>query len=328
MKVARLYGVGDIRVVEEPEPPVEPGHSLVRTTAVGLCGSDLHWFAEGGIGDAVLRRPLVLGHEFAGVVERGPLLGRRVAVDPAIPCGRCARCVEGNPNLCPTIRFAGHGDTDGGLRELVAWPDELLHPLPDEVSDAGGAMLEPLGVAIHCFDLAKVRVGASVAVIGCGPIGLMVLALARAAGARPVVAVEPLEHRRNAALAMGAPVTLSPAEAHEAPPDVDVVFEVAGTNEAVELALLAARPGGRVVLAGIPDDDRTTFSASVARRKGLTLKLVRRMKHTYPRAIALARDGVVDVESLVTDRYPLTETPAAIASANRRGGLKTVVDLS
>jgi L-iditol 2-dehydrogenase len=328
VKVARLYGVGDIRVVEEPEPPVEPGHSLVRTTAVGLCGSDLHWFAEGGIGDAVLRRPLVLGHEFAGVVERGPLRGRRVAVDPAIPCGGCARCVEGNPNLCPTIRFAGHGDTDGGLRELVAWPDELLHPLPDEVSDAGGALLEPLGVAIHCFDLAKVRVGASVAVIGCGPIGLMVLALARAAGARPVVAVEPLEHRRTAALAMGATVMLSPAEAGDAQPDADVVVEVAGTDDAVELALLAARPGARVVLAGIPENDRTTFTASVARRKGLTLKLVRRMKHTYPRAVALARDRVVDVESLVTDRYPLTETPAAMASANRRSGLKTVVELS
>jgi L-iditol 2-dehydrogenase len=325
VKVARLYGVGDIRVVEEPEPPVEPGHSLVRTTAVGLCGSDLHWFAEGGIGDAVLRRPLVLGHEFAGVVEQGPLRGRRVAVDPAIPCGRCARCVEGNPNLCPTIRFAGHGDTDGGLRELVAWPDELLHELPDEVSDAGGALLEPLGVAIHCFDLAKVRVGASVAVIGCGPIGLMVLALARAAGAHPVVAVEPLEHRRTAALAMGATVTLSPAEPVETQPDADVVFEVAGTDEAVELALLAARPGARVILAGIPEDDRTTFTASVARRKGLTLKLARRMKHTYPRAIALARDGVVDVESLVTNRYPLAETPAAMASANQRNGLKTLI---
>jgi len=327
VKVARLYGVGDIRVAEEPEPPVEPGHSLVRTTAVGLCGSDLHWFAEGGIGDAVLRRPLVLGHEFAGVVEQGPLRGRRVAVDPAIPCGGCARCVEGNPNLCPTIRFAGHGDTDGGLRELVVWPDELLHPLPDEVSDAGGALLEPLGVAIHCFDLAKVRVGASVAVIGCGPIGLMVLALARAAGAHPVIAVEPLEHRRTAALAMGATVTLGPTEAADTQPDADVVFEVAGTDEAVELALLAARPGARVVLAGIPEDDRTTFTASVARRKGLTLKLVRRMKHTYPRAIALARDNVVDVESLVTDRYPLTETATAMATAIRRTGLKTVVDL-
>jgi L-iditol 2-dehydrogenase len=328
MKVARLYGVGDVRVVEEAAPLVPAGHSLVRTTAVGLCGSDLHWFAEGGIGDAVLRRPLVLGHEFAGVVEHGPLRGRRVAVDPAIPCQRCDRCVEGNPNLCPTIRFAGHGDTDGGLRELLAWPDELLHPLPDEVSDAGGALLEPLGVAIHCFDLGKVRAGASVAVIGCGPIGLMVLALARAAGARPVIAVEPLEHRRTAAPAMGATVALSPAEAADARPDADVVFEVAGTNEAVELTLLAARPGARVVLAGIPDDDRTTFSASLARRKGLTLKLVRRMKHTYPRAIALARDGVVDVESLVTDRYPLAETPAAMAAAIGRTGVKTVVELS
>jgi len=327
VKVARLYGVGDVRIVEEPAPAAGPGHSLVRTTAVGLCGSDLHWFAEGGIGDAVLRRPLVLGHEFAGVVEAGPLRGRRVAVDPAIPCGACARCLEGNPNLCPTIRFAGHGDTDGGLRELLAWPDELLHPLPDGISDAGGAMLEPLGVAIHCLDLAKVRLGAAVAVVGCGPIGLMVVALARAAGASAVVAVEPREHRRAAALAMGATAALSPADAKGADLEADVAFEVAGNNEAVELALLAARPGARVILAGIPDDDRTTFSASVARRKGLTLKLVRRMKHVYPRAIALARDGVVDVESLVTDRYPLAETAAAMAAAVERGGLKTVVEL-
>src|SRR5581483_12468685 len=108
MRAARLYGVGDVRVVEEAAPGTPPpGHSLVRVTAVGLCGSDLHWFAEGGIGDAVLASPLVLGHEFAGVVEQGPLAGRRVAIDPAIPCGTCAHCLEGNPNLCPTVRFAG-----------------------------------------------------------------------------------------------------------------------------------------------------------------------------------------------------------------------------
>jgi L-iditol 2-dehydrogenase len=188
-------------------------------------------------------------------------------------------------------------------------------------------MLEPLGVAIHCLDLAKVRLGAAVAVVGCGPIGLMVVALARAVGASVVVAVEPREHRRTAALAMGATAALSPADAKGADLEADVAFEVAGNNEAVELALHAARPGARVILAGIPDDDRTTFSASVARRKGLTLKLVRRMKHVYPRAIALARDGVVDVESLVTDRYPLAETAAAMARAVDRGGLKTVVEL-
>ena len=108
-----------------------PGHSLVRVTAVGLCGSDLHWFAEGGIGDAVVTSPLVLGHELAGVVERGPRAGTRVAIDPAQPCLTCESCRRGHPNLCPTVRFAGHGGQDGGLRDLMAWPDELLYPLPD-----------------------------------------------------------------------------------------------------------------------------------------------------------------------------------------------------
>src|SRR5690349_6455588 len=150
MRVARLYGAGDLRVSQEPDPiDVPAGHRRVRVTAVGLCGSDLHWFAEGGIGDAVVGEPLVLGHEFAGVLDDGT----RVAVDPAIPCGVCASCLEGHPNLCPAVRFAGHSTQDGGLRELLVWPAHRLHPLPDTISDAGGAALEPLGVAIHAFDL-------------------------------------------------------------------------------------------------------------------------------------------------------------------------------
>jgi len=125
MKVARLHGVGDIRVADEDRPSLAAGESLVRVTAVGLCGSDLHWFSEGGIGDAELSQGLVLGHEFAGIIEGGPDDGRRVAVDPARPCGACEQCLEGNRNLCPTVRFAGYGGTDGGLRELVAWRDRM-----------------------------------------------------------------------------------------------------------------------------------------------------------------------------------------------------------
>jgi L-iditol 2-dehydrogenase len=327
MRAARLYGVGDIRLVEEAPPGDPPaGHSVVRVTAVGLCGSDLHWFAEGGIGDAVLASPLVLGHEFAGVVERGPLAGRRVAVDPAIPCGTCAQCLAGHPNLCPTVRFAGHGSTDGGLRELLVWPDDRLHPLPDGVSDAGGAALEPLGVAIHAFDLGHVRLGARVAVVGCGPIGLLVVQLARAAGATEVLAVEPLPHRRRAALRFGADAALPPGEVGSVEADFDVTFEVAGTDPAVDAALALARPGARVVLAGIPDGDRTSFSASTARRKGLSLILVRRMKDVYPRAIALVERGLVDVESLVTARFPLAEAAKAFTTAVDREGLKTVIE--
>jgi L-iditol 2-dehydrogenase len=352
MTVARLFGVGDLRVVREEVPDDIPtGHSLVRVTAVGLCGSDLHWFAEGGIGDAVLARPLVLGHEFAGVVEQGPLAGARVAVDPAIPCGTCPSCVAGHPNLCPTVRFAGHGSQDGGLQERLVWPDRMLHPLPDEISDAGGAMLEPLGIAIHSFDLGHVRVGSTVAIVGCGPIGLLAVQLARAAGATSILAVEPLPHRRQAALSMGADVALSPAEARsacaaaEAGADMaaaevaagsgstrkfgfDVAFEIAGNDDAVGLAMDLVRPGARVVLAGIPDNDRTSFSASVARRKGLSILLVRRMKDVYPRAIGLVRRGLVDVESVVTDRFPLADAAAAFATAVERRALKTVVEVS
>src|SRR4051812_2916203 len=219
MRVARLYGAGDVRVGQEPDPSDVPaGHRLVRVPAVGLCGSDLHWFAEGGIGDAVVGQPLVLGHEFAGVLDDGT----RVAVDPAIPCGVCASCLEGNPNLCPTVRFAGHSTQDGGLRELVVWPEHRLHPLPDSISDAGGAALEPLGVAIHAFDLGHARIGSNIAVVGCGPIGLFIVQLARASGATSVLAVEPLAHRRRAALELGADVALTPEEAAAHPGGFDL----------------------------------------------------------------------------------------------------------
>jgi L-iditol 2-dehydrogenase len=336
MKVARLYGVGDIRLSDEPMPEVPAGHSLVRVTAVGLCGSDLHWYAEAGIGDARLERPLVVGHEFAGVIEGGPRHGERVAVDPAIPCGICEICRAGHRNLCPQIRFAGHGHEDGALREFLAWPTDLLHPLPDGVSDADGAMLEPLGVAVHALDLGHLRVGATVGIFGCGPIGLLLMQAARAAGAATVIAVDPLPHRLEAARRLGADLVASPGAVDDpaalarraggARHGVDVAFEVAGTDDAVTMAMAAARPGARIVLAGIPDDDRTTFPASLARRKGLTLLLVRRMKDVYPRATGLVRSGRVDVASLVTARYPLAQVGEAFKVAAARNGLKVVVE--
>jgi L-iditol 2-dehydrogenase len=320
--------VGDVRVADEPRPAVRPGECLVRVTAVGLCGSDLHWYGEGGIGDARLERPLVVGHEFAGVVEGGPRHGERVAVDPAVPCERCPTCRDGHRNLCPQVRFAGHGEQDGALVELLAWPSALLHPLPDTLTDVDGAMLEPLGVAIHAFDLGHVRLGATVGVVGCGPIGLLLVQVARAAGATTVIAVDPLPHRREAARRLGADQVLTPQEAagDVLADGVDVAFEVAGTNDAVEMAVEAARPGARVVLVGIPDDDRTTFSASTARRKGLTLVLVRRMKDVYPRAIGLVQHGLVDVGCLVTGRYPLQRIDEAFRTAASREGLKVVVE--
>ena len=334
MKVARLYGRGDLRVTDEPLPQVPAGWSLIRVAAVGLCGSDLHWYAEGGIGDARLETPLVVGHEFAGVIDSGPRSGEAVAVDPGIPCGVCPTCRAGNRHLCPTVAFAGHGTNDGALREYLAWPTELLHPLPPPLTGADGAMLEPLGVAVHAIDLGHIRLGSAVAVVGCGPIGLMLLQAARAAGATTVIAVEPLEHRREAARRLGADVVLSPGE--DLGPaltqlgglGVDVAFEIAGTDPAVETAMQLVRPGGRIVLAGIPDTDLTSFPAALARRKGLTIAMSRRMSEVYPRATSLVTQGLVDVASLVSARYPLEQVAEAFEVAVARTGLKTVVEMS
>jgi L-iditol 2-dehydrogenase len=318
MKAVRLHAPNDLRQHDEPKPEPGPGEVLVRVTAVGICGSDLHWFGEAGIGDARLEKPLILGHEFAGMISDGPRKGERVAIDPAVPCNTCEFCRQGNPNLCKHLRFAGHGLEDGALREYIAWPEECLFPLPDPLSNADGVMLEPLGVAIHAVDLAHLRAGMSVGVFGCGPIGLLVIQVARLAGATEVLVTEPLPHRLEAARGLGAR-EWTPGQ------EVDVAFEVAGENEAVEAAFAAVKPGGRVILAGIPADDRTSFPASVARRKGLTIKLVRRMKFTYPRAIQLVENGKVDVRSLVSHQFPLEQAQQAFTVAQRREGLKIII---
>ncbi len=333
MKVARLHGPGDVRVADEPNPVPAAGEALVRVTAVGICGSDIHWYTEGAIGTAVLTEPLVLGHEFGGVVEEGPGKGERVAVDPAIPCGACPLCAGGHGNLCPRVRFAGHGTDDGALRELVTWPTRRLHPVPATLSDAEVAMLEPLGVAIHALDLGHLRPGADVAVVGCGPIGLLLIQVLRVAGAGRIVAVEPLPHRRAAAAAMGATAVLTPEEAAatpnagdpEGPAGVDVGFDVSGTDQAVDVTVRWTRPGGRVVMVGIPPGDSTTLTAGTVRRKGLTLAWSRRMGEVYPRAIELASGGGVDLGSVVSDRYPLAETAEAFRAAAARSGLKVIV---
>ena len=332
MRVARLHGVGDLRLHEEEPPRQMPGRSLVRVQAVGLCGSDLHWFAEGSIGDAEVEHPLVLGHEFSGIVEGGELDGRLVAVDPALPCGHCRTCAAGLRHLCPDVVFAGHGRQDGGLQELVSWPTPFLYPVPESMSAEEAALLEPLGVALHAHDLGHVRAGDHAAVVGCGPIGLLLVQLLLASGLASVVAVDPLPHRRAVAQELGAHLALTPEEfqgpeAQSAGREVgvDVSFEVAGTDPAVHLALQAVRPGGRVVLVGIPEGDRTSFQASLARRKGLTILLSRRMGEVYPRAIRLALDGAVDLEPMISHRFGLSDAAAALETAASRRGHKVLV---
>lgn len=342
MKAARMYGARDIRIEEMPVPEPGPGEVLLRVKAVGICGSDLHYFKEGGIGDAAIVEPMIPGHEFAAqVAALGPgvsglEIGQAVAVDPARSCGHCEFCREGNPNLCPKVAFAGSPGVDGAMREYMTYPASHCHPLPAGLSFDDGAVLEPLGVGIHATDLGKPRPGQSVAILGCGPIGLLNLQVARAAGASKIYASEILDYRLDVAMESGATQGFNPKREDVVAGilkatggrGVDVVFECAGVQETVEEAVRIAKPGGTVVLVGIPSEDRTTFTASTARRKGLTIKMVRRMREVYPRAIALVQAGQVKTRSVVTHHFPLERVVEAMELLERYadGVIKVIVE--
>jgi len=334
MQVARLHGPKDIRIAAELEPPPPgPGEVTLRIKTVGLCGSDLHMYETGRIGYTVASQPFVLGHEFMGEVaavgedaldgEHQPLrLGQRVAVEPHVPCWRCELCEHGHPNLCPNHYFYGLFPEDGALRERMNVSARNCFPMPDSLSDEVGPLLETLGVAIHAIDLSKIRIGASVAVIGAGPVGLLITRLAVLAGASQVYAFDKFDWRLRVADAWGATYAYNVDDCDPADVvmdltggrGVDVAIEAAWSDHSVQQAADMARYGGRLVLVGIPPDDKLQLQHSVARRKGLSIIMSRRMKHTYPRAIQLATSGKVKLEELVSHRFDLSQTAQAYAS--------------
>lgn len=348
MKAARLYGARDIRMEDLPEPG-NPGAGdvLLRVKAVGICGSDLHMYADGRIGDTAYDSPLVLGHEFMGEIialgqnatdgNHHPLkVGQRVAVDPTTPCYHCEMCEHGHPNLCPNHTFYGVYPTDGAMQECMIVHARNCFPIPDSISDGAGTLLETLGVAIHAVDLGKLRVADSVAVIGCGPVGLLILELAKRAGAAPLYAFDKFAWRVEKARQLGALAwnvddtnPLHKLQQATGKRGADVVFEAAWADESVQLAAEMTRLGGRLVLVGIPGDDRLVLQHSTARRKGLTIVMSRRMKHTYPRAIQLATSGGLDLDGLISHHLPLAETPEAFAMNARyeTGVYKIIIDV-
>ena len=349
MWAARLHGPADLRVEQVPRP-ASPGRgmALLRIAAVGICGSDLHTYLDGRIGDAVVTAPLILGHEFAGVVEAvgpesldgnfAPLLsGTRVAVDPAQPCGRCEMCEQGHPNLCHRLHFCGLYPDQGSLAEFMLMPARCCFPVPDAIDDAGAALLEPLGVAIHGIDLAKIRVAESVAILGAGPIGLYLLQLAKRSGADPIFVVDQFPWRLALAERYGGvPIdftVVDPVQAVHAATGgrgVDIAIEAAWADHSVQQAAEMARLGGRLVLVGIPGPDKIELKHSTARRKGLTIRLSRRMKHVYPRAIKLVLSGAVDLTGIVSHRFPLAQTPEAYAlnTVYGDGVVKIVIEVA
>lgn len=349
MKSVQLHGPRDLKLGEFVESrDLGPSEVRIRVNAVGICGSDLHLYEQGHIGGIGNGEPFCPGHEFMGTVLEAGSAGRdglneplrggtRVAVDPQVPCLECEWCEGGNPNLCPHHTFFGLPPRHGALRETMIVPARNCFPIPDSISDAGGTLLETLGVCLHALDLSKPRVGATVAVIGCGPVGLLLVRLAALAGYDPVIAIDPIRERVEFAKKWGATHALSePAETAITAVEgitngrgCDRVIEAAWAGPTVDAAVSMACPGARIILVGIPPDHGMHLNHSVARRKGLSLILARRMKHTYPRAIQLATgpNPRIELDQLATHHFRLEETAEAF-EANIRyisGMLKAII---
>jgi L-iditol 2-dehydrogenase len=330
-----LHGPQDARVARFNLREGRPGDVLIEVAAVGLCGSDLHYYKDGGIGAAKIKDPFVPGHEFAGYLredaeDMGLERGALVAVDPNKACGRCDWCREGHFNLCPNVEFIGAPPIDGAMTERVWVPRSQLVALPEAMGPLEGAMLEPLGVAIHAVDLAKPKLLENVALLGAGPIGLLVLQVLRVAGAGEIYVVEPLAHRRDMAARLGATrVGATVAEVAEWTHGVGCPLVIEATNNPSGFrdAVSCARIGGRVVLVGIPDGDIYTLPAADARRRALKIKFARRMGDVYPRAIDLVDSGRVDVATLVTHRVGLEEGPGLFRALadNEPGYVKALI---
>lgn len=344
MKAALLYEPKNIQIEEISKPTIDkPDDVLIEVKSVGICGSDVHYYVNCTIGGTVMTEPFIIGHEPAGVVaEVGPEVrslkaGDRVAIDPAIHCGDCEHCIEGNPNLCREILFFGTPPQQGAFREMLVHPEHLLFKLPPSVSNVGGAMLEVYGVAIHSVDLVGLKVGYDVAVIGGGPIGLATAQIAKLSGALRIILSEPIAERREMAKKLGVDLTVDPNQSDPVElimdltggRGVDVVFEAAGVPETPQQSVDVCKNGGTVALIGIPSEDKVCFKASTSRRKGLTIRMVRRMKNVYPRAIKLAASGKIDPEAMITHRFPLEKVTEAfdIVHERRDGVVKAMIEI-
>jgi L-iditol 2-dehydrogenase len=328
-----LHGAKDARTAPFDLMGGKPGEVLLDVAAVGICGSDLHYYKDGGIGAALISAPFVPGHEFGGwlaedVEDLGLERGSLVAVDPNKACGHCEWCREGYANLCPNVEFIGAPPFNGAMTPKIWVPKSQVVALPSDFDPLMAVMLEPLGVAIHAVDLAKPRLLERVAVIGCGPIGLLIMEVLKVAGAGEILAADPLPHRRMIAEKLGATkVGTSVAEIVEwSKGGCTLVMEATNSPNGFRDAVAATRIGGRIVLVGIPDGDVYHLNAADARRRGLNIKFARRMGEVYPRAIALVAEGKVDVASMVSHRVGLEETPVVFqALADNAPGYNKVL---
>ncbi|XP_055342752.1 sorbitol dehydrogenase-like [Paramacrobiotus metropolitanus] len=342
---AVLYSIKNLRLEERPIPQPGPHEVQVAIQKVGICGSDVHYWQRGCIGDFVVKAPMVLGHETSGVISAvGDKVthlkqGDRVAIEPGVPCRRCEYCKEGRYNLCPHITFCATPPYHGTLTRYYVHAADFCYKLPDHVSLEEGALLEPLSVAVHACRRAGIVLGNYVLVCGAGPIGLVNLVSARAMGASRVVVTDISDDRLKVAKDLGADLTINVsgkdakttaatiAEFLGRP--VDCTIECSGAETSTTLAIFATKSGGCVVLVGMgAPESKLPIMDALCRE--VDIRGVFRYVNCYPAALEMVASGRVNVKPLVTHRYSLEQTLEAFETARTGAGgaIKVMIDCS
>ena len=327
MKAAVLWPDLRMEIEDRPVPAPGPGDVLVQVSAVGVCGSDTHYLRKGRIGDYVVRTPLVLGHEAAGVIVDvgegvdAARIGERVSIEPQRPDPMSAESMRGDYNLCPHMRFFGTPPVDGALAGFVTIGSAFAHAVPDDVTDEAAALFEPLSVGIASVAKASVGLGGSVFIAGAGPIGLVCAQVARAAGVCRITISEPDPDRRSRAHDFGATETVAPTDSVAG---FDAFIDASGVPAAVRGGLRALRPGGRAVLVGMGADSMD-LPVSLIQNREIVLTGVFRYANTWPIARALVTSKAVDLDAMVTAHYGLADAAAALESDRVPGMIKAIV---
>jgi L-iditol 2-dehydrogenase len=339
MRTAVLVEPTAFELTDRPRPEPAPDEVLVAVRDVGICGSDVHYYEHGRIGDYVVENPLVLGHESAGeVVAVGDAVthlaaGDRVALEPGVPCRRCAHCKRGDYHLCEEVTFMATPPHDGAFTEYVSWPADFAYKLPGSVSTTEGALCEPLSVGIHAVRRGDVETGDTVVVTGAGPIGLLVMEAARAAGATDVVLTDVVPEKLAFAAERGADLTVDVSETDlEAAVDdytdgvgADVVVEASGAAPSIESTFDVVRRGGSVVLVGLASEATIPIDVFDIIDNELDVHGSFRYKNTYDAAVDLLADGVVDVEGIVDFEAPLSDIDAAFQRSMEADVVKGII---
>lgn len=330
MRASFLVEPGVIEMREMDTPTPDDDQVLVKVSAVGVCGSDVHFYAHGNIGTMIMNKPFVLGHELSGTITAvgkdvdPSRIGKRVAVEPQRPCRTCKQCRAGRYNLCPEIIFYAVPHVNGAFTEYVTIQNDFAFDLPDNVSFEAGALLEPLSVAIWSCQRAQISVGSRVLITGAGPIGVIVAQTAKAFGASEVIITDTVESRRTFALSHGASRAIDPTKESLNGLDVDVFIDATGVGKAVYDGIKAVGPNGRVILVGMGDDD-VLLPVDYIQSREIWVTGIFRYTNTWPTAIELVSSGKVDLDSLVTHRFNLDQVEEALKAPKLPGAMKPVV---